>query len=130
MILSILLQLEQEAKESQQQLAEARRVASAAVIEAARKQMENAHNLATQTAISAAKAAVEAALVSKQTLQDSSPMETTGTETLQEDVSQSVSEASSSDQMEEGSTGTDQSRCLQTVFINPPMRTSNLCLCV
>ena len=56
-------QLEEEARESRLMLAEARREASEAVIEAAKKQMENAHNLATQTAISAAKAAVKAALL-------------------------------------------------------------------
>ena len=63
-------QLEEEARESQQRLAEARREASEAVIKAARKQMENAHNLATQTAISAAKAAVKAVL-QKQSREDS-----------------------------------------------------------
>ena len=55
-------QLEREAHESQLQLAEARKAASVAVIAAARKQLEGAHELATQTAIGAAKAAVEAAL--------------------------------------------------------------------
>ena len=55
-------QLEREARESQLQLAEARKVASEAVIAAARRQLEGAHELATKTAVGAAKAAVEAAL--------------------------------------------------------------------
>lgn len=55
-------QLEREAHESKLQLAEARKAASEAVIAAARRQLEGAHELVTQTAVSAAKAAVEAAL--------------------------------------------------------------------
>lgn len=54
-------QLEREARESQLQLAEARKAASEAVIAAARRQLEGAHDRATQTAIVAAKK-VEAAL--------------------------------------------------------------------
>ena len=51
----------QQEREAQLQLAEARKVASEAVIAAARRQLEGAHDRATQTAIVAAKK-VEATL--------------------------------------------------------------------
>jgi hypothetical protein len=65
-----MAKLEEQALQSQQRLAEARKEASEVVIEAAKKQLENAHNLATQTAVSAAKAAVKAVLHQQSSKED------------------------------------------------------------
>ena len=70
MYVCIAHQLEEQALQSQQRLAEARKEASEVVIEAAKKQLENAHNLATQTAVSAAKAAVKAVLHQQSSKED------------------------------------------------------------